>query len=170
MDLLTEAGVGSRMRDEGALHHGFEIAFGGRRHRIDLTELSGKAITVYPQHEVIKDLVAARIAADGQLLFEVGDVTLHDIDTATPSVRFMHAGERLAINVDFIVGCDGFHGISASISLPLENRIDVPTTRIGFAQGRDDVRSSACSVTGLRLSGTGVYRPDRPAVGSRGRA
>jgi p-hydroxybenzoate 3-monooxygenase len=66
MDILNEAGVGERMRKEGALHHGFELAFGGRRHRIDLQELTGKAITVYPQHEVIKDLVAARAAAGGR--------------------------------------------------------------------------------------------------------
>ena len=63
MDILNEAGVGERMRKEGMLHHGFELAFGGRRHRVDLTELTGKAITVYPQHEVIIDLVAARQAA-----------------------------------------------------------------------------------------------------------
>jgi p-hydroxybenzoate 3-monooxygenase len=65
MDILNETGVGARMRAEGALHHGFELAFDGRRHRIDLTELTGKAITVYAQHEVIKDLVAAGGAAGG---------------------------------------------------------------------------------------------------------
>jgi p-hydroxybenzoate 3-monooxygenase len=123
MDLLAEAGVGDRMRAEGALHHGIELAFGGRRHRIDLTELTGKAITVYPQHEVIKDLVAARIAAGGQLLFEVGAVALDAIDTATPSVRFTHAGERLVIDADFVIGCDGFHGISRP-AIPASARRD----------------------------------------------
>lgn len=112
MDLLNEAGVGARMQAEGALHHGIELSFGGRRHRIDLTELTGKAITVYPQHEVIKDLVAARVAAQGQLLFEVSEVTLHDLDTAAPSLRFMHAGEAKTIEADFVMGCDGFHGVS----------------------------------------------------------
>ena len=80
MDVLDAAGVGGRMRSQGALHHGFELAFDGRRHRIDLHGLTGKAITVYPQHEVIKDLVAARLAAQGQLLFEAGDVALHGVD------------------------------------------------------------------------------------------
>jgi p-hydroxybenzoate 3-monooxygenase len=127
MDLLTEAGVGDRMRAEGALHHGIELAFGGRRHRIDLTELTGKAITVYPQHEVIKDLVAARIVAEGQLLFEVGDVSLHDIDTATPSVRFTHAQEKRVIDADFIIGCDGFHGISRP-TIPASARQDYQRT------------------------------------------
>ncbi len=123
MDLLTEAGVGERMKAEGALHHGIELAFGGQRHRIDLTELTGKAITVYAQHEVIKDLVAARIAADGQLLFEVSDVSVHDIATSTPSVRFTHAGEAHTIEADFVIGADGYHGVSRP-AMPVGERED----------------------------------------------
>lgn len=112
MDILNNAGVGERMVREGALHHGIELAFGGQRHRIDLTELTGKAITVYPQHEVIKDLVAARLAAQGQLLFDVSDVALHGVETGTPSVTFIRHGEAYGIEADFIVGADGFHGVS----------------------------------------------------------
>lgn len=56
------AGGGARMVKEGMLHHGIELAFGGQRHRLDLCELTGRSITVYAQHEVIKDLVAAPIA------------------------------------------------------------------------------------------------------------
>src|ERR1700722_5273872 len=80
MDLLNEAGLGARMRAEGAGHHGFELAFEGQRRRIALTELTGHSITVYAQHEVIKDLVGARVAADGVLKFGVSDVSLHDFD------------------------------------------------------------------------------------------
>jgi p-hydroxybenzoate 3-monooxygenase len=112
MDILNEAGVGERMRREGALHHGFEFAFGGQRHRIDLTELTGQSITVYPQHEVIIDLVAARLADGGDLRFEVSEVALHDIDTAQPSVTFLHAGAGQRIDADFVIGADGFHGVS----------------------------------------------------------
>ncbi len=112
MDILNEAGVGERMRREGALHHGFELAFGGQRHRVDLHELTGKAITVYPQHEVIIDLVAARLAAGGDLRFEVSEVALHDIDTAQPSVTFLHKGGAGRIDADFVIGADGFHGVS----------------------------------------------------------
>jgi len=112
MDILDEAGVGARMRKEGALHHGIEFAFGGRRHRIDLTELTGKAITVYPQHEVIIDLVAARLAAGGQILFETSEVALHDLEGTRPSVGFVHKGEAQRIEADFVIGCDGFHGVS----------------------------------------------------------
>ncbi|BCZ80512.1 p-hydroxybenzoate 3-monooxygenase [Paraburkholderia steynii] len=112
MDLLTETGVGERMKAEGALHHGFELAFEGKRRRIDLTDLTGKAITVYAQHEVIKDLVAARVAAQGALKFEVSDVSLHDIDGTTPTIRYRHQGEAHELQCDFIIGCDGSQGIS----------------------------------------------------------
>ena len=112
MDILNDSGVGERMRSEGALHEGFELAFGGKRHRIDLMGLTGKAITVYPQHEVIKDLVAARLAADGQIFFEVSEVALHGVDTLTPSATFVHKGGARSIEADFVIGCDGYHGVS----------------------------------------------------------
>jgi len=112
MDVLTAAGVGERMRKEGALHHGFELSFGGKRHRIDLHGLTGKSITVYPQHEVLKDLVAARLDAQGTILFEVSDVALHDVATTKPYVTLRHAGEALRIDADFVAGCDGYHGVS----------------------------------------------------------
>lgn len=118
MDILNESGVGERMRREGALHHGFEFAFGGERHRIDLTELTGRAITVYPQHEVIIDLVAARLAAGGDLRFEVSEVALHDIDSVTPSVTFVQGGEAQRIDADFVIGADGFHGVSRPMFPP----------------------------------------------------
>lgn len=121
MDILNQSGVGERMRSIGALHHGVELSFDGQRHRIDLTELTGKAITVYPQHEVIKDLVAARLAAQGQILFEVSDVALHEVETSKPFVTFAHRGEEVRINADFIVGADGYHGVSRP-SMPGQER------------------------------------------------
>ncbi|MRV73686.1 4-hydroxybenzoate 3-monooxygenase [Duganella sp. FT92W] len=123
MDILTEAGVGERMKKEGALHHGFDLQFDGRRHRIDLTGLTGKAITVYPQHEVIKDLVAARVAAGGQLLFQVTDVVPGGVDGANPYVTFVHNGEAARIDADFVIGCDGFHGVSRP-AMPAAGRED----------------------------------------------
>jgi p-hydroxybenzoate 3-monooxygenase len=123
MDILNDSGVGQRMRAEGALHHGFELSFDGRRHRIDLQELTGKSITVYAQHEVIKDLVAARIQAGARMLFEVRDVALHGVDTERPSVTFTHQGEPQRIEADFIAGCDGFHGVSRP-AMPQDGRND----------------------------------------------
>jgi p-hydroxybenzoate 3-monooxygenase len=123
MDILNDSGVGQRMRTEGALHHGFELSFDGRRHRIDLSELTGKAITVYAQHEVIKDLVAARTAAGARMLFGVSDVALHGVDTDHPAVSFTHKGEAARIEADFIAGCDGFHGV-ARAAMPQAGRND----------------------------------------------
>src|SRR3984957_13624450 len=93
VDLLTEMGVGERMKAEGLVHHGIELRFGGRGHRIDFHELTGgKGITIYAQAEVVKDLIDARLAAGGQILFEVEDVSVHDFTTPKPFVRFSRSG------------------------------------------------------------------------------
>lgn len=113
VDLLTEAGLADRMLREGHVHHGIELRFEGQGHRIDLSELTGgRAITVYAQHEVIKDLVKARLDAGGQILFEAQDVRLADLDGKTPAIHFRHADQGRTITCDFIAGCDGFHGVS----------------------------------------------------------
>ncbi|VXB30741.1 4-hydroxybenzoate 3-monooxygenase (NAD(P)H) [Burkholderia sp. 8Y] len=115
MDLLNEAGLGARMQAEGALHHGFELAFEGQRRRIALTELTGHSITVYAQHEVIKDLVAARMAASGALKFNVSDVSLHDFaenSDRKPRITYRHEGRDEELECDFIIGCDGSQGVS----------------------------------------------------------
>ncbi len=118
VDLLNATGVGERMQREGAVHHGIELRFGGRSHRIDLSELTGgKAIMLYAQHEVLKDLIAARLAAGGALLFEAGDLKVHDLDAVTPSIHFDHGGESRELACDFVAGCDGFHGV-CRISIP----------------------------------------------------
>jgi p-hydroxybenzoate 3-monooxygenase len=111
-ELLDAAGVGARLRREGLQHHGIELRFAAASHRIPLTELTGRSITVYGQQEVVKDLVAARVAAEEPLLFEVAQVTLHGIETAEPAIRFVHDGEARELRCDFIAGCDGFHGVS----------------------------------------------------------
>ena len=114
VDLLNESGVGERMRREGSQHEGVILRFGGRSHRIHLSELTGgRSIMVYAQHEVIKDLVKARIDAGGELLFGVKDVSLLDLDTKLPKLRFHDtAGAVREITCDYIAGCDGFHGVS----------------------------------------------------------
>lgn len=111
VDLLIRAGVGGRLQQEGLVHLGIELRFGGVGHRIDLSELTGgKSITVYAQHEVVKDLVAARLSAGGKILFEAEATSVHDLDTY-PKIRFQHAGATEELECDFIAGCDGFHGI-----------------------------------------------------------
>jgi p-hydroxybenzoate 3-monooxygenase len=112
VDLLDETGVGARMRREGLLHHGIEIRFDGRGHRIDFPSLTGgRSIMVYGQQEVVKDLIAARLEAGGTILFEAADVAVQGIDTQRPSITYMHGGTQHALACDFVAGCDGFHGV-----------------------------------------------------------
>jgi len=117
VDLLTETGVGERMKREGMVHHGIELRFHGRGHRIDFKDLTGgKGITIYSQHEVVKDLTNARLAAGGQVLFEVDNVSVHDFDdskstSSKPKIRYQKDGQACELTCDFIAGCDGFHGI-----------------------------------------------------------
>ena len=112
VELLREAGVGDRLDREGLVHGGFELAFADRSHRIDVAALAGKTMTVYGQTEIQRDLCAARDAAGGDIRYEASDVALRDIDTAHPFVTFVHAGQARRIDCDFIVGCDGYHGVS----------------------------------------------------------
>ena len=112
VDLLDAAGVGERMRREGLVHHGIELQFDGERHRIPLSELAGgRTIVVYGQTEVVKDLIAARLASGAPLLFEVDGVSVHALDSERPLVRFEHDGRQQQLDCDFIAGCDGFHGV-----------------------------------------------------------
>ncbi len=112
VDLLEQTGLGERMRREGARHQGIRLAFGGRQHRIDLAGLTERAVTVYAQHEVLKDLIAARLAAQGHLFFEVEQVELKALDSAQPEVHYRHGDQPRRLRCDFVIGCDGFHGVS----------------------------------------------------------
>ncbi|HSC46389.1 MAG TPA: 4-hydroxybenzoate 3-monooxygenase [Candidatus Acidoferrum sp.] len=117
VQLMHELGVGDRLKRQGLEHGGIELRFNNRGHRIDFRELaSGKCVTIYAQHEVIKDLVSAHlqesVAANHPLLFETTNVQLHAIDSANPYVTFHHNGATERLDCDFIAGCDGFHGIS----------------------------------------------------------
>jgi p-hydroxybenzoate 3-monooxygenase len=112
VDLLIEMGVGERLKAEGLIHHGIELRFGGRSHRIDFQDLTGgKGITIYAQHEVLKDLNNARVATGGQVLFEVEEVSVHDFDGSKPKIRYRKDEKDFELTCDFIAGCDGFHGI-----------------------------------------------------------
>ncbi|ABG04526.1 4-hydroxybenzoate 3-monooxygenase [Rubrobacter xylanophilus DSM 9941] len=111
MDLLNEIGVGERMMREGAFHRGVNLQFGGRRHRIDFEDLVGRGIMLYGQHEVVKDLIAARLASGGKIVFEAQVLAVEGADTDSPSVRYAGPdGREEALSCDFVAGCDGFHG------------------------------------------------------------
>ncbi|WP_225034317.1 4-hydroxybenzoate 3-monooxygenase [Paraburkholderia sp. XV] len=120
VDTLDEAGLGARLRREGLVHHGIELLFERKRHRIDLTALTGgRAITVYGQHEVVRDMIAAAVEHQQQLYFDVSDVSLHDLTGDEPWVRFTHDGAVQRIDCDYVAGCDGFHGIARE-SIPAD--------------------------------------------------
>lgn len=109
--LLNESGVGERMRREGMLHPGVVMRFDRADHRIDFMESVGKHVMVYSQHKVVQDLIAARLAAGGQIVFEAADVSVHDIRSARPRIRYRHHGAAQDLDCDIIAGCDGFHGV-----------------------------------------------------------
>jgi p-hydroxybenzoate 3-monooxygenase len=113
VETLRAAGVAQRLEREGLVHQGIELRFDGAGHRIAFEELvPGRVITVYGQQEVVKDLIAARLADAGQIVFEVADVQPSGIDTERPSIQFSANGERQRLDCDFIAGCDGFHGVA----------------------------------------------------------
>jgi p-hydroxybenzoate 3-monooxygenase len=112
VDLLNEAGVGARMQREGLVHDGTQICVEGVRHRIDFKALTGKAVTVYGQTEITRDLMEARATAGAPSIYEAHDVSLHDFSGNRPRVTYRHDGGNGEITCDFIAGCDGFHGVS----------------------------------------------------------
>ncbi len=112
VDLLNEVGVGARMQREGLVHDGTQICVEGVRHRIDFKALTGKAVTVYGQTEITRDLMEARAAAGAPSIYEAHDVSLHDFSGNRPRVTYRHDGGNGEITCDFIAGCDGFHGVS----------------------------------------------------------
>jgi len=112
VDLLCQTGVGERLKREGFEHHGIDLRFAGRGHRIDFPALAGgKAITVYAQHEVIKDLVQARLAAGGTIVFDARNVTVHGVESDAPRIRYVEGDAPREIACDYIAGCDGYHGV-----------------------------------------------------------
>lgn len=124
VDLMVQSGVGARLQQQGLVHQGIELRFNGAGHRIDFADLAGgKGITIYAQHEVIKDLVAARLAAGGEILFEAEAATVHDLAGRRPRIRFTHEGETEELACDFIAGCDGSHGVCRNAIPPEAIRV-----------------------------------------------
>jgi p-hydroxybenzoate 3-monooxygenase len=110
--LLNEVGVGERMLREGSVHHGIELRFDGRGHRIDFADLTdGLSITIYGQQEVVKDLIRARLEADGKVLFGARAESVEDLDTDSPKIRFLQDGEQEEISCYYVAGCDGSFGV-----------------------------------------------------------
>jgi p-hydroxybenzoate 3-monooxygenase len=119
-DLLRATGVGGRLDREGLVHHGINIHFAGERHHISFSQLAGgRGITVYGQQEVVKDLIAARVASDGDIRFEAEAVSVEDAAGDRPTIVYRRQGSEERLECDFVAGCDGFHGVSRS-ALPAD--------------------------------------------------
>jgi len=118
VSLLDKAGAGVRAHREGLVHEGVELAFGGRRHRIDIKATTGKTMMIYGQTEVTLDLMNARKASGLTSIYEATDVRPLDFDTDHPRVTYVKDGTTHEIACDFIAGCDGFHGVSRASVKP----------------------------------------------------
>ncbi|AZM53672.1 4-hydroxybenzoate 3-monooxygenase [Streptomyces sp. WAC 01529] len=113
VDVLRAAGAGARMDREGLPHHGIELRFDRRRHRVDFPALTGgRSVTVYAQTEVCKDLIALQLAEGGPLLFGAEALAVEGADTESPRVRFRREGREDVLECDYVVGCDGFWGVA----------------------------------------------------------
>lgn len=112
VETLRDAGVADRLDREGLVHDGFDLSFEGDRHRIGLKALTDKSVTVYGQTEITRDLIEARLAVGGEIVFEASDVLPVDVSSSRPTVRYTHNGRSFEVTCDFIAGCDGFHGVS----------------------------------------------------------
>jgi p-hydroxybenzoate 3-monooxygenase len=111
VELLRQLGLAERLDREGLAHRGIQLAVDGVRHRVDFVELTGRSITVYGQQEVVKDLIAARLAAGGEIVFEALDVAPVDIDTDHPVVRYRRDGAPRTLRCRIVAGCDGSYGV-----------------------------------------------------------
>ncbi|MDO9712779.1 4-hydroxybenzoate 3-monooxygenase [Paracraurococcus lichenis] len=125
VDLMAELGVADRLRREGVVHEGTILRFGGRNHRIDFKELTGgRVATLYPQHEVLKDLIAARLAQGGRILFGTKVNEVADVGTAAPVIRFAGAdGAAGELRCDVVIGADGSYG-ACRPAIPADRRRD----------------------------------------------
>jgi p-hydroxybenzoate 3-monooxygenase len=114
-EVLRAAGLGDRMDREGFVHEGVALAFAGRSFRVDFRRLTGKAITVYGQTEVQKDLFTARDEAGGTVIDEAEDVAIHDVDGMAPWLTYRKNGREDRVDADWVAGCDGFYGVSRTV-------------------------------------------------------
>ncbi len=112
VELLTELGVADRLHHEGLVHEGIRLRRPGATHRIDIAGLTGRGITIYGQQEVVKDLVAARLAQGGAIHFGARATAIEGIEGERPAIRFLVDGESEELSCEIVAGCDGFHGIS----------------------------------------------------------
>jgi p-hydroxybenzoate 3-monooxygenase len=113
VDALRDCGAGARMDREGLVHDGIELRFDRTSHRVDFPSLTGgRRVMVYAQTEVVKDLIALQLADGPPLLFEAPVQAVTGADSDRPVIHFVHQGRSQTLNCAYVVGCDGYHGVS----------------------------------------------------------
>jgi p-hydroxybenzoate 3-monooxygenase len=127
VEMLTEAGVGTRMMREGHVHDGVGLTFANRRLRIDFRSLADRSVMVYGQTEVTRDLYEALDVAGVPIVHDAVDVALHDVTHTAPYVTYQHDGQSHRLDCSYIAGCDGFHGVSRS-AIPSNVRTEYERT------------------------------------------
>jgi len=121
VEIFRELGLAERLDSEGIVHSGIELRYESKSHRVPFDELIGRSIWVYGQHEVVKDLISARVRTGEPILFETEAVAIEQINSDSPLVRCDQGGVNFDIECEFVVGCDGFHGVAKS-SIPISKR------------------------------------------------
>ncbi|MFF3576855.1 4-hydroxybenzoate 3-monooxygenase [Streptomyces mirabilis] len=113
VDALRACGAADRLDAEGLIHHGIELRFDRERHHIDFPALTGgRTVTIYAQTEIVRDLIALQLTAGPPLLFEAEALAVERPKSDAPVVRFVHEGREQALSCAYVVGCDGYHGVS----------------------------------------------------------
>ena len=127
VDLLRALDVGERLDREGLVHDGIYLRREGRTQHIEIANLTGRHVTIYGQQEVVKDLIAALLDRSGELHIEVSDVSVEDLESERPRIRYSADGSEHELECDFIAGCDGFHG-TCRPSIPSQLRTEYEYT------------------------------------------
>ncbi|MBZ9643100.1 4-hydroxybenzoate 3-monooxygenase [Streptomyces sp. PSKA30] len=143
VDVLRAAGAAERMDREGLRHDGIELRFDRRRHRIDFPALTaGRSVMVYAQTEVCKDLIALQLKEGGPLLFEAEALAVEGAESERPCVRFRYEGREDVLQCDYVVGCDGFWGVSRTAVPAALSRVFERTYPFGWLGVLADVPPS----------------------------
>lgn len=111
VQVLSQAGVGAHLHMHGMPQPGVLFHYKGQTQRLDLQKLTGRGVMIYGQRELVRDLIQARLAVNGAIVFDVSQVAIHDVDTDGPSLSFQHDHQEHRLRCDFIAGCDGYHGV-----------------------------------------------------------
>ncbi|MFI2239590.1 4-hydroxybenzoate 3-monooxygenase [Streptomyces chrestomyceticus] len=113
VDTLRACGAGERLDRYGLVHHGIQLRYAGHSHRLDLPALTGgRSVVVYAQTEMVKDLIGLQLADGGPLVFGARALAVTGADTAQPVIHYAHEGREHTLTCDYVIGCDGFHGVT----------------------------------------------------------